>query len=72
MSVEAVLRGSDGTWASTWDDGYDVWRVTTNDTADVEGQASYQTVSYHYAVAPTGYDPPTQFTVRKSRTIWVP
>ena len=73
MSVSAELNEIGGFQVGfTTDDGYDVWRVTTNDTADVEGQASYQTVSYHYAVAPAGYDPPTQFTVRKSRTIWVP
>ena len=73
MSVSAELNKIGGFQVGfTADDGYDVWRVTTNDTTDVEGQASYQTVSYHYAVAPVGYDPPTQFTVRESRTIWVP
>lgn len=72
MSVEAVLRGSDGTWASTWDDGYDVWRVTTNDTADVGGNADYWTVGYHYVIFPEGSNPPFEYLVSRSRTIWVP
>jgi|GEM_PF-1206717 hypothetical protein len=73
MQVYAYLDKIGGFYVgSTTDDGYDVWRVTTNDTADVEGQASYRTVSYHSVVAPAGYDPPTQFTVRESATIWVP
>ena len=73
MSVSAALDKIGGFYVGfTADDGYDVWRVTTNDTTDVEGQASYRTVSYHYAEAPWGYYPPTEFTVRESRTIWVP
>ncbi len=73
MSVSAALDKIGGFYVGfTADDGYDVWRVTTNDTTNVEGKAYYRTVSYHYAVAPEGYYPPAQFTVRESRTIYVP
>lgn len=71
MSVEAILRGSDGTFESTWDDGYNVWRVTTNDTVDVGGNADYWTVGYH-VVEDSNANPPYIFVVTRSRTIWVP
>lgn len=71
MWVEGVLRGSDGTWASTWDDGYDVWRVTTNDTEHVGGQADYWTIGYH-VVEDSNMVPPYLFVVTRSRTMWVP
>lgn len=71
MPVEAVLRGSDGTWASTWDDGYDVWRVTMNDTTDVGGKADYWTVGYH-VVEDSNANPPYIFVVTGFCTLWVP
>ena len=71
MSVEAILRGSDGTYESTWDDEYDVWRVTTNNTADVGGNADYWTVGYHVVEA-SNANPPYIFVVTRSRTIWGP
>jgi hypothetical protein len=71
MAVTASLREDGGIIDATSRYGYDVWRVTTNDTDYVAGDADYDAISYHYAIAPSGYEPPTQFTVRYSRTIHV-
>ena len=71
MAVTAFLREDGFIIEATSDYGYDVWRVTTNDSCYVAGDAYYETMSYHYAVAPPGYEPPTQFTVCYSRTIYV-
>jgi len=71
MAVTAFLREDGSIIEATSDYGYDVWRVTTNDSSYVAGNANYQTMSYHYVVAPPGYSPSPQFTVRYSQVIHV-
>lgn len=38
--------------------GWNVWRVTTNDSTNVWMGGEYQTESWHFAEAPAGYEPP--------------
>ena len=41
----------------TYSNGWNVWRVTTNDIQRVSSGGEYQVESWHFAEAPWGYEP---------------
>lgn len=56
----------------TYNNGWNVWRVTTNNITRVFSAGQYQVESYHFVEGPPGAQPPYQFTVRWSHVIQVP
>jgi len=77
MDVTARLWWLVGGWpylpvGITYSNGWNVWRVTTNDIQRVSSGGEYQVESWHFAEAPWGYEPRYQFAVRWSSVVRVP